>query len=71
VLVSEVNQPYAYIHPLPLGLPSHPPHPTTKRNEIGSFVEMWMDLESIVQRHNVTFDFDSDCFVLAVCSLHV
>ena len=49
MLVFEVNQPYAYIHPLPLGLPLHPPHPTTKKNEIGSFVEMWVDLESIKQ----------------------
>ena len=23
--------------------------PTIKRNEIGSFVEMWMDLESVIQ----------------------
>ena len=28
---------------------------TIKRNKIGSFVEMWMDLESIIQREVLIF----------------
>ena len=38
-----------------------------KRNEIGSFVEMWMDLESVIQSEVSQKEKNKYCIVMHIC----
>ena len=41
-----------------------------KRNEIGSFVEMWMDLESVIQREVSQKEKNKYCILMHICTIY-
>ena len=40
-----------------------------KRNEIGSFVEMWMDLESVIQSEESQKEKNKYCILAHICGI--
>ena len=42
---------------------------TIKRNEIGSFVEMWMDLESVIQSEVSQKEKNKYCILTHICGI--
>ena len=40
-----------------------------KRNEIGSFVELWMDLESVIQSEVSQIEKDNYCMISFICGI--
>ena len=40
-----------------------------KRNEIGSFVEMWMDLESVIQSEVSQKEKNKYCILIHICGI--
>ena len=40
-----------------------------KRNEIGSFVEMWMDLETVIQREVSQKEKNKYCILTHICGI--
>ena len=41
----------------------------TKRNEIGSFVEMWMDLETVIQSEVSQKEKNKYCILMHMCGM--
>ena len=41
----------------------------TERNEIGSFVEMWMDLESVIQSGANQIEENEYCVLTHICGI--
>ena len=42
-----------------------------KRNEIGSFVEMWMDLESVIQNELSQKEKNKYCILTHICGIKI
>ena len=42
---------------------------TIKRNEIGSFVEIWMDLESVIQSEVSQKEKNKYCILMHICGI--
>ena len=40
-----------------------------KRNEIGSFVEMWMDLETVIQSEVSQKEKNKYCILMHICGI--
>ena len=40
-----------------------------KRNEIGSFVETWMDLETVIQREVSQKEKNKYCVIMYICGI--
>ena len=41
-----------------------------KRNEIGSFVEMWMDLENVIQSEGSQKEKNKFCILTHICGIY-
>ena len=44
-------------------------HSAIKRNKIGSFVEMWMDLESVIQSEVGQKEKNKYCILTHICGI--
>ena len=44
-------------------------HSAIERNEVGSFVEMWMDLESVIQSEVSQKEKNKYCILTHICGI--